>query len=336
MTAVAQTILLVEEEARRRRREELVRVLGTTIGGALADPNVVEVMVNEDGAVWIDQLVGGMHETELRMAPIEVEDVITTIASALGKSIDRRNPSLQGELPLDGSRVQAFMPPATETAPALVIRKKAARIFTLEEYVAGGVLTSGCRTLLEAAVRERKVVLIVGGTGSGKTTLVNALLAETATATPRDRLVIIEDTRELQSPSRNKVHLIKSDTRGYTQLLKESLRTRPDRLVFGELRDEAAFDFLMALNTGHRGSFSTIHANSARDALSRLEDLVRTAGHPAVPSTIARAIDLLVFIERTGDTRRVTECASVRGLDAAGDYELEHVEPFGPIPLKAT
>ena len=327
MTAVARTMLEVEEEARRRRREELVRVLGTTIGGALADPNVVEVMVNEDGAVWIDELVGGMRDTELRMAPIEVEDVITTIASALGKSIDRRNPSLQGELPLDGSRVQAFMPPATETAPALVIRKKAARIFTLADYVAGGILAAPHRALLEAAVRERRVVLIVGGTGSGKTTLVNALLAETATTTPRDRLVIIEDTRELQSPSRNKVHLIKSDTRSYTQLLKESLRTRPDRLVFGELRDEAAFDFLMALNTGHRGSFSTIHANSARDALSRLEDLVRVAGHPAVPSTIARAIDMLVFIERTGDTRRVTEVASIHGLSARGDYELEYIEP---------
>ena len=335
MTAVAQTILLVEEEARRRRREELVRVLGTTIGGALADPNVVEVMVNEDGAVWIDQLAGGMRETELRMAAIEVEDVITTIASALGKSVDRRNPSLQGELPLDGSRVQAFMPPATETAPALVIRKKAARIFTLAEYVAAGMLATTHCELLEAAVRQRLVALIVGGTGSGKTTLLNALLAETAAKTPRDRLVLIEDTRELQSPSRNKVHLIKSDSRGYTQLLKESLRARPDRLVFGELRDEAAFDFLMALNTGHRGSFSTIHANSSRDALSRLEDLVRVAGHPAVPSTIARAIDLIVFIGRTGDTRRVTECASVRGLNAGGDYELEYVEPYGPIPLKS-
>jgi type IV secretion system protein VirB11 len=168
------------------------------------------------------------------------------------------------------------------------------------------------------------VVLIVGGTGSGKTTFVNALLAATAEATPRDRLIIIEDTCELQSPSRNKVHLIKSEMRSYRQLLKESLRARPDRIVFGELRDEAAFDFLMALNTGHRGSFSTIHANSARDALTRLEDLVRIAGHPAVPSTVARAIDLLVFIERTGDTRRVTEVASVGGLTAGGDYQLEY------------
>jgi type IV secretion system protein VirB11 len=325
MSLSYQSTLDVEAEAHRRRHEELVRVLGSTIGDALANPNVVEVMVNEDGAVWIDQLVGGLRETELHMNPIEVENAIATVASALGKSVDRRNPSLQGELPLDGSRVQAFVPPATQSAPVLVIRKRASRIFTLGEYVARGMLAPAHRDLLEAAVRGRRVVLIVGGTGSGKTTLVNALLAATAEATPRDRLVIIEDTCELQSPSRNKVHLIKSETRSYRQLLKESLRARPDRLVFGELRDEAAFDFLMALNTGHRGSFSTIHANSARDALTRLEDLVRIAGHPAIPSTVARAIDLLVLIERTGDTRRVTEVASVGGLTVGGDYQLEYL-----------
>jgi len=318
-------MLDVEAEAHRRRHQELARVLGATIGDALANPNVVEVMVNEDGVVWIDQLVGGLRETELRMAAIEVENAIATVASALGKAVDRRNPSLQGELPLDGSRVQAFVPPATQSAPVLVIRKRARRIFTLGEYVARGMLAPAHRQVLEMAVRSRRVILIVGGTGSGKTTLVNALLAATAEATPRDRLIIIEDTCELQSPSRNKVHLIKSETRSYRQLLKESLRARPDRLVFGELRDEAAFDFLMALNTGHRGSFSTIHANSARDALTRLEDLVRIAGHPAVPSTVARAIDLLVFIERTGDARRVTEVASVGGLTAGGDYQLEYL-----------
>src|SRR6202162_5274045 len=327
MTLATQTLEL-EAEVQRRRRAELVRVLGSTIGDALADPNVVEVMVNEDGAVWLDQLVGGMRETHFRMAPIEVEDVITTIASALGKAVGRESPSLQDDLPLDGSRVQAFVPPATESAPALIIRKRAARIFTLASYVAGGMLAPAHRRLLESSVRERFVVLVVGGTGSGKTTLVNALLAATAEATPSDRLVIIEDTRELQSPSRNKVHLVKSETRGYTQLLKESLRARPDRLVFGELRDEAAFDFLMALNTGHRGSFSTIHANSAADALSRLEDLIRVAGHSATPSTIARAIDVLVYIERSGDTRRVTEVALVRGLAPSGDYRLEFVAPY--------
>jgi type IV secretion system protein VirB11 len=322
-----QTTLQLEGEAARRQREELVRVLGSTIGDALADPNVVEVMVNEDGAVWLDQLVGGMRETNLRMAAIEVEDVITTIASALGKPIGRDHPSLQGELPLDGSRVQAFVPPATDAAPALVIRKKAGRIFTLAGYVAGRMLAPVHCRVLEAAAKERRVVLVVGGTGSGKTTLVNALLAAAAEATPNDRLVIIEDTRELQCPSRNKVHLLKSETRGYTQLLKESLRARPDRLVFGELRDEAAFDFLMALNTGHRGSFSTIHANCARDALSRLEDLVRVSGHEPSPSTVARAIDVLVYIERLGDIRRVTELALVRGVGPDGDYVLEYVGP---------
>jgi len=313
-------------ESERRRRVELARVLGSTIGGALADPNVVEIMVNPDGAVWIDRLVGGMIATDLRLTAWEVEDAIATIASELGTTVDASMPTLQGELPLDGSRVQAFLPPATE-APALIIRKRAARVIPLDDYVDAGILARNHRDLIREAVRDRRNLLIAGSTGSGKTTFANGILGEIAELTPADRLILLEDTRELQCPSPNKLFLRKSAARSLTQLLQDTLRSRPERIVFGEVRDGSAHDFLMALNTGHGGSFTTIHANSAYDALLRLEDLVQLAGVPAVPRAIARAIHLIVFLVRTGDHRRVTEFAVVDGVAADGTYHLHFIDP---------
>lgn len=316
-------------ESERRRRTELARVLGATIGAALADPNVVEIMVNADGALWIDQLVGGMVSTDLHLSAWEVEDAIATIASELGTTVDASTPTLQGELPLDGSRVQAFLPPATE-APALVIRKRAARVILLDDYVDAGILSPNHRRLIREAVRDRRNLLIAGSTGSGKTTFANGILGEIAELTPRDRIVLLEDTRELQCPSPNKLFLRKSAARSLTQLLQDTMRVRPERIVFGEVRDGSAHDFLMALNTGHGGSFTTIHANGAYDALLRFEDLVQLAGVPAVPRAIARAIHLIVFLVRTGDHRRVTEFAVVDGVSRDGDYHLHFIDSEVP------
>jgi type IV secretion system protein VirB11 len=316
-------------ESERRRRVELARVLGATIGGALADPNVVEIMVNPDGAVWIDQLIGGMIATDLRLTAWEVEDAIATIASELGTTVDASSPTLQGELPLDGSRVQAFLPPATE-APALIIRKRAARVIPLDDYVDDGILAPSHRRLIHEAVRDRRNLLIAGSTGSGKTTFANGILDEVAALTPRDRLILLEDTRELQCPSPNKLFLRKSAARSLTQLLQDTLRSRPERIVFGEVRDGSAHDFLMALNTGHGGSFTTIHANGAYDALLRLEDLVQLAGVPAIPRAIARAIHLIVFLVRTGDQRRVSEFAVVDGVSRDGEYQLHFIDSEVP------
>ena len=316
-------------ESERRRRAELARVLGATIGTALGDPNVVEIMVNADGALWIDQLVGGMVATDLYLSAWEVEDAIATIASELGTTVDASTPTLQGELPLDGSRVQAFLPPATE-APALVIRKRAARVIPLDDYVDAGILAPNHRRLLREAVRDRRNLLIAGSTGSGKTTFANGILGEIAELTPRDRIVLLEDTRELQCPSPNKLFLRKSAARSLTQLLQDTMRVRPERIVFGEVRDGSAHDFLMALNTGHGGSFTTIHANGAYDALLRFEDIVQLAGVPAVPRAIARAIHLIVFLVRTGDHRRVTEFAVVDGVSRDGDYHLHFIDSEVP------
>jgi len=324
MTAIFSNGAHVESD--RRRRVELARVLGSTIGGALADPNVVEIMVNPDGAVWIDRLVGGMVATDLRLTAWEVEDAIAAIASELGTTVDASMPTLQGELPLDGSRVQAFLPPATE-APALIIRKRATRVIPLDDYVDAGILARNHRDLIRDAVRDRRNLLIAGSTGSGKTTFANGILGEIAELTPADRLILLEDTRELQCPSPNKLFLRKSAARSLTQLLQDTLRSRPERIVFGEVRDGSAHDFLMALNTGHGGSFTTIHANGAYDALLRLEDLVQLAGVPAVPRAIARAIHLIVFLVRTGDHRRVTEFAVVDGVAADGTYHLHFIDP---------
>ena len=323
---LAQEMVRAEEESRARRRQELERVLGATITDALAQPDVVEVMVNPDGRVWVDSLIDGMLDSGLRLASHQTEDLCVTIASELGKTIDAERPSLIGELPIDGSRVQGLFPPVVP-APTLVIRKKASRVIPLEEYVARGILAGNHYDMLRQAATERQSAVFVGGTGSGKTTLGNAFLRAIAELTPEDRLVILEDTYELQETSSNVVRLRKSDHRTMTQLVQDALRLRPDRIIVGECRDASAFDFLMALNTGHKGSFTTVHANSPREALSRLEMLIRLAQQPVIPAMLADAIDVIAFIKRSRGVFRVSELVRLVGLSTAGLYELEPIEP---------
>jgi type IV secretion system protein VirB11 len=324
---LARELIGAEEESRARRRGELERVLGATITDALARPDVVEVLVNPDGRVWLDSLVDGMFDSGVGLAPHEAEDLCVTIASELGKTIDAEHPSLIGELPIDGSRVQGLFPPVVP-APAVAIRKKASRLIPLEEYVSRGILARNHYELLREAALERRNAVFVGGTGSGKTTFGNAFLGAIAELTPEDRLVILEDTYELQSASPNVVRLRKSEHRSLTTLLQDALRLRPDRIIVGECRDASAFDFLMALNTGHKGSFTTVHANSPREALSRLEMLVRLAQQPVIPTMIADAIDVIAFLQRSRGVFRVNELVRLVGVSASGNYELDHIDPL--------
>lgn len=326
MAVLAQAMTAADEESRKRRRDELERVLGATITDALGRWDVVEVLVNPDGRVWLDSLVDGMLDSGLRLCAHETEDLCVTIASELGKTIDADHPSLIGELPIDGSRVQGLFPPVVP-APTVAIRKKASRIIPLEEYVQQGVLAGNHHELLRHAVVARQNAVFVGGTGSGKTTLGNAFLAAIAELMPHDRLVILEDTYELQATSPNVVRLRKSDARTMTQLIADALRLRPDRIIVGECRDASAFDFLMALNTGHKGSFTTVHANSPREALTRLETLIRLAQQPVIPSMLADTIDLLVFIQRVRGVFRVTELVRLIGVSESGGYNLQAVDP---------
>lgn len=298
---------------RERQLESLRRTLGEDILGFLEDPRVVEIMLNQDGQVWVDILGGGMEPRSV-MDPIRAKMMIETVASILDTSITKENPIISGELPLDGSRFEAQIPPIV-LAPTFAIRKKALLIFTLDDYVEKGILTAEQKERLIDAVRNRKNILVSGGTGSGKSTAANAVLDAVRKETPEHRIVVIEDTRELQVSVPNVVSFRTSDEIDMTRLLKSTMRMRPDRIVVGEVRDGAALALLKAWGTGHPGGISTIHANDALGALTRVDMLMQEAGVPSNREFVAEVIDLVVSIKRTATGRIVDEILAVDGYE---------------------
>lgn len=300
-----------------RKLEALRHALGPAILAALLEPAVVEILVNPDGCLVLDRVGQGREDTKVRLNPDACERVIRLVADYVGDPITREDPRLSGVLPATGERFQGFLPPVT-TGPAFSIRKRPSVIWRLDDYVRDGVMTEHQAALLRKAVSERRNLLISGGTGSGKTTLANALLAEPAFA--GDRVFLIEDTPELQCSAWD---LVATLTRrfprpiGVVDLVRDALRMRPDRIVVGEMRDgAAAFETLKAWNTGHPGGLSTIHANSPADALSRLEDLIGEVSTTIPRRVIAQAVDIVVQIERSQTGRRVTGLLQVVGLSA--------------------
>jgi type IV secretion system protein VirB11 len=294
-----------EAESAQRRRAALDHALGGDILAALAAPEVVEVLANPDGRIVLDRLGGGRSDTGWRMAAAGRERVIRLVADYVGEPVTREDPRLSGVLPT-GERFQAFMPPVC-AQPAFIIRKRPAGVWTLDDYVAQGVLHPEQADTLRGAVRHRRNLLISGGAGSGKTTLANALLAEPAFA--GDRVFLIEDTPELQCSAWDLVAVL---TRrhpkpiGVADLVRDALRMRPDRIVVGEMRDGAtALETLKAWNTGHPGGLSTLHANSASDVRARLEDLLAEV-LPRIPVRfLDQAVDVVAHIRRTDAGRRV-------------------------------
>jgi P-type conjugative transfer ATPase TrbB len=320
------------EQKRQLVREKLTRELGPTILGALKDPNVVEIMLNADGILWVDVLGEGLRDTGERMAPAKAENLLGTIASMLDITIGVDQPVLQGELPIDGSRVQGVLPPVAPR-PIFAIRKRASLVYTLDDYVQSGILDAVHAEALREGVRTRKNILIVGSTGSGKTTLANALLHEMSEAAGTEqRIVIIEDTVELQCAAPNHVALRTSDAVDMTRCLKITMRLRPDRIVVGEVRDHAALALLKAWNTGHPGGLSTLHANSAAAGLLRLEQLIAESKNVAPqPVLIAEAVDLIAFITRTANGRRVTELVRTDGV-RDGNYVVHDIPAGAGVP----
>ena len=301
------------------KRERLERKLRGEIGGevaaALADPVVVEVMLNPDGELWSDRLGEGMVRIGAMSSP-NAYSFLGTVASSLDTEINRDKPVLEGELLLDGSRFEGLVPPVVES-PAFTIRKRASVVFALEDYVASGALLRWQLDALEDAVAVKRNILVSGGTGSGKTTFVNAVLQKVMDRAPGDRLVIIEDTSEIQCAARNVVAMRTAETVEMRELLRASMRLRPDRIVVGEVRGAEALTLLKAWNTGHPGGVCTVHANDARAALTRLENLVAEAASPPfAPMLIGEAVDLVVALEE----RRVTELVAVEGY-GDGKYE---------------
>ena len=306
-----------------RSRAMLRTAMGPDIAAALADPLVVEVMVNPDGALRLDRLGEGRSDTGVRLEPAQVERIVRLVASNARAEIHALAPIVSAELPphgegLAGERFEGVLPPVAP-GPCFSIRKPAARIYRLADYVADGIMTDTLAAVLAEAVHDRRNVLVAGGTSSGKTTLANALLAEMA---ERDeRVILIEDTRELQCAAPDVVALrTRPGVASMADLVRSTLRLRPDRIVVGEVRGGEALDMLKAWNTGHPGGIATVHANSAPAALHRLEQLVQEAAVVVPRRLIAEAIDLVVFIAGRGADRRVGALAAIEGLDPSGDY----------------
>jgi type IV secretion system protein VirB11 len=311
-----------QDTVRLRHAESLYHALGPLISDALARPDVVEVMANPDGSLWVDR-AGVGREKLGRIEASAAETTIRLLASHMGETVTPDRPAVAGVLPRSGERFQGVLPPLAER-PVFAIRKRATVIFTLDDYVTKGILSALGADVIRRAVIDKKNILVAGGTGSGKTTLVNAVLAEPAFR--NDRIVIIEDTKELQCPAEDKVELLTKSTEPrvtMTDLLRMTLRLRPDRIIIGEVRGPEALAMLKAWNTGHPGGVATIHANSAADALRRIEDLVGEASQIIPKRSIASAVNLLVFIERVAahPGRTVRTIVEVRGY-SDGDYAL--------------
>jgi P-type conjugative transfer ATPase TrbB len=310
-----------------RKAEALRQAMGPVIASALAEPRVVEVMVNPDGKIWVDRVGEGRRFSGETLGPDDAERILRLLADHSGEVVTRDRPRVSATLPVTGDRFQGeFMP--LVTAPSFAIRKRPELVFTLDDYLRDGVMDAAQAEQIRGSLVARENLLIAGGTGSGKTTLANALLAEPAFA--QDRVVLIEDTAELQCSADDKVALLTKRSEPVvtmTDLVRDTLRLRPDRIVIGEVRDGSALDLLKAWNTGHPGGLATIHANSADEALTRLEDLIGEVTARIPYRAIAQAVNLILFIERTPSGRRLKAARRVLGWSAEGYRMVDAIAP---------
>lgn len=305
-----------ESEQKRRLNDKLRRELGAAVVEALEDPNVFEIQLNPDGKVWADHFgEGKIHIANMNKT--RAMNLLGTVAGMLGLEATASTPIIEGELPLDGSRFAGSVPPIVERAQ-FSIRKKALKIFSYQDYLDQRIITPEQWAVIDGHIKKKDNILVVGGTGSGKTTFCNALLQRIVEVYPNIRIVIIEDTRELQCEAVHQVAYKVSETIDMTRLLKLTLRQTPDSIVVGEVRDKAALDLTKAWNTGHGLGVGTLHANSASDGLIRLEQLIAESGSPANPAVIASAVNCVVSIQKTAEGRKVQEVCTVKGGSADG------------------
>ncbi|RUV70737.1 P-type conjugative transfer ATPase TrbB [Mesorhizobium sp.] len=303
---------------------KLQEALGDQLCVALDDATVVEIMLNPDGRLFIERLGHGVAPAgEMSAATAEV--VIGSVAHALHSEADDDRPIVSGELPIGGHRFEGLLPPVV-AAPTFTIRRRASRLIPLDDYVAAKIMTEHQASLIRNAITSRMNIVIAGGTGSGKTTLANAVIAEIVETAPEDRMVILEDTAEIQCAAENAVALHTSDTIDMGRLLKSTMRLRPDRIIVGEVRDGAALTLLKAWNTGHPGGVTTIHSNTAESALRRLEQLTAEASQQPMREVIGEAVDLIVSIERTPRGRVVRDVLHVESF-VNGHYRTESYSP---------
>ena len=313
-----------------RQRTMLRTAMGPAIATALTDPAVIEVMVNPDGRLWIDRHGDGRIDTGERLEASEAERIIRLVASHIGQECHRDRPVVSAELPESGERFEGLLPPVSPS-PCFAIRKPARVLYRLSDYVDAQIMTPLQAKALREAVETQKNIVVVGGTSSGKTTLVNALLAEVAES--GDRVILIEDTRELHCAAEDCVSLrTKPGVAALADLVRSTLRLRPDRIIVGEVRGPEALDMLKAWNTGHPGGITTLHANSAHAGLYRLEQLIQEVVVTVPRRLIAEAIDIVVFLKGRGSGRRVDTVAALEGLASDGDYRLKPLTPIQLVP----
>ena len=311
------TIATVKDRAKLKLERDASQIVM-----ALQDPETVEIMVNADGRIWQEKL-GQKIQHIGNIQAAQAEAVIKTVAGFHGKEINRFNPIIEGEFPVDNSRFAGQLPPIV-ASPTFAIRKKAIKIFKLEQYVDSDALSRRHAEVIKNAVREHRNILVIGGTGSGKTTLINAIIHEMVQSDPDERIFILEDTGEIQCQASNFVQYHTTLDVNMTQLLKTSLRMRPDRILVGEVRGPEALDLLDAWNTGHEGGVATLHANDALSGLTRLESLI--SRNPSAPKEImpliAEAVDMVVHITRTPSGRKIQQIIEVQGFKR-GNYQIK-------------
>jgi type IV secretion system protein VirB11 len=278
-------------------------------------------MVNPDGKLWVDQAGHGRSFSGHVLDAADTERIIRIVAAHIRTEAHAGSPIVSAELPESRERFEGLLPPIV-AAPCFSIRKPAGLTFRLADYVSKGIMTEDRARALRQAIMNRQNILIAGGTSSGKTTLANALLAEIATM--GERVIILEDTRELRCEAEDCIALkTKPGVASLADLVRSTLRLRPDRIIIGEVRGGEALDMLKAWNTGHPGGVATVHANSAASALSRLEQLIQEAVAIVPRALIAEAIDVVVYLQGRGEERHVTELIAVNGLDPSGGYRLK-------------
>jgi len=340
------TPALIQDEQHQRLEVKLRRELGDQVLRLLDDNLTEDILLNPNGSLWVKRMGHGFSRIG-EMPAAQAASALGTIAAWRGTVLNHEHPILETELPIDGSRFEGIVSPVVRR-PVFAIRLRPRKIFSLEDYESAGILTDGTDPLnqlrrrddfldgvrglkhgdvIRAAVSARKNILIVGSTGSGKTTLVNAILDSLAHLTPNDRVISIEDTTELQCPVKNYLDL--RAVGGVTMLdcLRACMRLKPTRIVVGEVRGAEAHTLLKAWNTGHPGGAATVHANDALSGLIRLESLVAEATNAPQQSLIAEAVDLVVFVDEESVIkagRKVREVLLVTGY-SDGNYQVERV-----------
>lgn len=309
-----------------QRRLQMLETALRPITVYLDDKDIIEIMLNPDGTLWIERAGEPRKSVDTTLTPQEADRAIRLMASAMGETIDYQNPSLAATLPRWQCRVQAMLPPIV-LGPTFSIRKPAARVFTLAEYVESRILSERQAALITEAVLARQTIVVSGGAGSGKTTLANALLH--VVAQTGDRVYLVEDNRELQCHTRCKVDVFTTSTYSMRRAIFDALRMAPDRIIIGEVRDGAALDMLKAWNTGHPGGITTVHANDPQQTLNRLCQLIEENNMVAPRNFVADAIDLCIHLSRDATHpagRRLSGIVKVNGLTASGEWDLVDIQ----------